>query len=68
MPKSYEMNMENKMKYEEAVAKLEELVAAIEDPSRDMTGLTDDVKKALELVRYCKDCIAGTKKEMEEIL
>lgn len=60
--------MKEKMTYEEALAKLEELVAKIEDPATDLGGIGEEVKKAMELVKYCKACIAGTKEELEKML
>ena len=58
----------DKMTYEEALAELEKLVARIENPETDFTKIGGDVKKAMELVKYCKTCIAGTKEELEKLL
>lgn len=60
--------MEEKLTYEEALAKLEELVGKIEDPEADLSAIGGQVKKAMELVRYCKACIAGTKEELDKML
>ena len=56
------------MKYEEAMAALDELVAGIEDPQRDFTGIADDVKKAMDLVKWCRDYIRKGEQEMERLL
>lgn len=56
------------MKYEEAISQLEELVARIEDPGRDLTGIADDVKKAMELVRWCKAYIRDGEAEMNKLI
>lgn len=60
--------MKEKMTYEEALARLEELVKKIEDPDGDLSTVGEDVKKAMELVKYCKECIAGTKSELDKLL
>lgn len=62
-------NMEhNNMKYEEALARLDELVAAIEDPQRDFTGIADDVKKAMELVKWCRNYIRKGEEDIEKLI
>lgn len=60
--------MKEKLTYEEALAQLEKLVEKIEDPKTDLSHIGEDVKKAMELVKYCKTCIAGTKEELEKLL
>lgn len=60
--------MEKDMKYEEAMARLDELVAGIENPQRDFTGIADDVKKAMELVRWCRNYIRKGEQEIEKLL
>lgn len=60
--------MEKDMKYEEAMARLDELVAGIENPQRDFTGIADDVKKAMELVKWCRNYIRKGEQEIEKLL
>lgn len=52
------------MKYEEALARLEKLVSEIEDPSRSLETISADVKKAVELIGFCRKKL----RENEEML
>ena len=52
--------MEENKKYEDVYAELERLVAAIEDPKRDLSTIGEDVKKAMEHIRWCRDYIRGS--------
>ena len=56
------------MKYEEAISQLDALVEKIEDPQRDLTGIADDVRKAMELVRWCKEYIRKGEAETENLI
>lgn len=56
------------MKYDEAIAGLEALVRQIEDPERDLAGMADDVKKAMELVKFCKEYIRKGEQEMDSLI
>ena len=61
--------MENKeRKYEEAYAELERLVARIEDPKRDLATIGDDVKKAMELIGWCRDYLRGSQEQIEKLM
>ena len=62
------MIMENSKKYEEVYAGLEALIARIEDPERDLATVGDDVKKAMELIRWCRDYIRGSQEEIEKLM
>lgn len=61
------MKQEEK-KYEEVFAELEALIAKIEDPERDLSAIGDDVKKAMERIRWCRAYIEGRQEEMEKLL
>ena len=41
-----------KMSYEQAVENLEELVKKIESPSMPLSKMGDELKKAMELIKY----------------
>ena len=60
--------MKEKLTYKQALVELQKLVESIEDPRRDLTTLTDDVKKASELARYCKDCLKKSEDEINKII
>jgi len=56
------------MQYKEAITELEALVEKIEDPARDFSGIADDVKRAMELVKWCKEYIKGEESKMESLI
>ncbi len=60
--------MEEKLTYKQALEELQKLVDSIEDPKRDLTTLTDDVKKASELAKYCKDCLKKSEDDINKII
>ena len=60
--------MEQNRKYEEVYAELEELVKKIEDPERDLSAIGEDVKKATELVGWCREYIRGRREEIEKLM
>ena len=61
-------DMEEEVKYEEKYAELEALVAGIEDPTRDLSLIGADVKKAMELIRWCRDYIRGSQEQVEKLM
>ena len=62
------MNMEEPGKYEEVFAELEALVKKIEDPERDLSAIGADVKKAMDLIAWCRDYIRGNEEETEKLM
>ena len=60
--------MKEQKTYEEVFASLEKLVTAIEDPKRDLSAVAADVRKALELIAWCKEYLRGDREKMEELL
>lgn len=62
------MEKEKKMTYSTAKKELEEIVASIESGELDVDALTDKVKKASELIRFCKEKLGKTDKELQKIL
>ena len=59
--------MENK-RYEEVYAELEALVKKIEDPERDLSSIGSDVKKAMELIRWCRAYVQGSLEQVEQTM
>lgn len=57
-----------KMSYEEAVAELDKIVKRIEDPQVDMADIKGLIKRANELVLFCKDELMGYEKEFSSLL
>ena len=53
--------------YEQAVTELEEILDALSDDDRDVDHLAEQVKRATELVKICRDRIAAARLEVKEI-
>ena len=60
--------MDKQKKYEEVYAELEALVKKIEDPERALSAIGADVKKAMELIAWCRDYIRGNEVEIEKLM
>ncbi len=60
--------MKEKRSYEEALNELETIVSEIEDGDTSIDELTTKIKKAAELLKFCKDKLTNTEKDVEEIL
>ena len=60
--------MDEARKYEEVLAELEALIARIKDPERELSAIGADVKKAMELIGWCRDYIRGSQEEMEKLM
>lgn len=56
------------IKYEEAVAQLEEIVDKMENDELDIDQLSDQLKHAKELVKLCKDKLTKTDEEIKKLL
>ena len=55
-------------KYEEVFASLEELVRKIEDPSEAISSLAPDMKRALEMIAWCREKLRGMQEELDSLL
>lgn len=60
--------MEETMKYEQAVAELEQIVTQMESGQLDLDTLTTKLKRAQELIKLCKDRLTKTDEEIQQIL
>ena len=56
------------IKYEEAVTLLEEIVDKMENDELDIDQLSDQLKRAKELVKLCKDKLTKTDEEIKKLL
>lgn len=56
------------MKYENAVAELEQIVGQMESGQLDLDTLTTKLKRAQELIKLCKDRLTKTDEEIQQIL
>ena len=56
------------MNYTQAKNELEQIVTAIESGKLDIDALTNNVKRASELISFCKQKLTKTDKELQKIL
>ena len=57
-----------KMTYEQAKEELEKIVASMESGTLDVDDLTRKVKRASELITFCKEKLTKTDTELQKIL
>jgi exodeoxyribonuclease VII small subunit len=57
-----------KISYQEAYAELESILNKLENNELDVDQLTDQVKKASELIKICKSRLFETEAEIEKII
>jgi len=55
-------------KYSEAMAELEEIVTAIENDTTDPDELIVKVKRAAELIQFCRKRLLNTETEINTVL
>ncbi len=60
--------MEKKLSYEEALAQLQELVEVIERPDAQIAGVEKELRKAMELLEFCRKELDGYEKDFNTIL
>lgn len=56
------------MKYEEAIHELDTIVTRIENGELDIDQLTIQLKRAKELITFCKETLYKTEEEVKQIL
>lgn len=57
-----------KVKYEEALERLEKIVAQIEDPQTAVGDIPAKVKEAAELLTYCRKMLKESEESIGKIL
>jgi len=57
-----------KLSYKEAFTELEEILNNLENDELDVDDLTTNVKKASELIKFCKSKLFETESEIEKII
>ena len=60
--------MKKNFKYEEAVEQLEQIVRKMENDELDIDSLTDELRKAQELIKLCKAKLTSTDTEIKKML
>ncbi len=56
------------MKYEEAMRQLQEIVRKMENDELDIDQMTEQLKRAQELIRLCRDKLMKTDEEISNLL
>ena len=56
------------MKYEAAFAQLQDIVRKMENDELDIDQMSDQLKRAQELIKFCKDKLTKTDEEIKKIL
>ena len=60
--------MKKNFKYEEAVEQLGQIVRKMENDELDIDSLTDELRKAQELIKLCKAKLTSTDEEIKKML
>ena len=56
------------MKYEAAIAELQSIVSKMENDELDIDQMSEQLKRAQELIKLCKDKLTKTDEEIKKIL
>lgn len=56
------------LKYEEAMTTLEQIVARMENNELDLDTMSEELKKAQQLIKLCKDKLTKTDQEIRKII
>ena len=57
-----------KPSYQEAMNEIEEILTQIESDEPDIDDLAEKVRRVATLIRFCRDKLAKTSEEVEQIL
>ena len=60
--------MNEEQKYEEAFAELQTIVRKMENDELDIDQMTEQLKRAQQLIKLCKDKLTKTDEEIKKIL
>ncbi len=60
--------MNKEMKYEAAFAELQAIVRKMENDELDIDQMSEQLKRAQELIKLCKDKLTKTDEEIKKIL
>lgn len=62
------MKKDNKMTYEQAISRIEEITRKVESGEMDIDSLATSLKEAKELVQFCKDKLTKVESDVKKIL
>ena len=60
--------MKQEQKYEAAFAELQTIVCKMENDELDIDEMSEQLKRAQELIKFCKDKLTKTDEEIKKIL
>lgn len=60
--------MDKEQKYEKAMAELQSIVTKMENDELDVDQLSEQLKRAQDLIKFCKDKLTKTDEEIKKIL
>jgi len=60
--------MDNNIKYEDALAQIEDIVRRMENDQLDIDSLASQLKQAQQLIKLCKDRLTAVDAEVKKIL
>lgn len=60
--------MDKKLTYEQALERLEHIVAALEHNEINLDQLSDKLKEAKELLAFCKEKLTKTEADIKKII
>lgn len=60
--------MKEEMKYEAAIAELQAITSKMENNELDIDQMAEQLKRAQELIKLCKDKLTKTDEEIKKIL
>ena len=62
------MKKDNKMTYEQAISRIEEITKKVESGEMDIDSLANSLKEAKELVQFCKEKLTKVEADVKKIL
>lgn len=62
------MELNENMKYGQAIERIEEIVDMIEQGKLDIDSVTASIKEAQQLIQLCKDKLLKTEQEVNNII
>ena len=60
--------MQQAISYEQAIKRVEEIIASLDNQVYDIDKMTGSIKEAQELLTYCSNKLGGIEKRIQNIL
>ena len=62
------MAKKRQQKYRDAINEIEKIISEIENETIDVDVLTEKVRRAAELIKFCKAKLTKTEREVDKVL